>query len=151
MLPDPGAHGVPNLFKLSLQGARLCSSGRGKPETGLKAKKAKLFRTSVEFLGHQLTDKGIHPQHNKIKAIQDWKAPTDVKGVRSFLGLAGFYRQYVHNFAEKSVPMNALLRKGAEWSWTQECQEGFDALKDALTRAPVLALPVKRRRIRGQG
>ena len=107
----------------------------------LKAKKAKLFRTKVEFLGHVLTDTGITPQHDKIKAVRDWKPPKDPHEIRQFLGLAGFYRQYVYNFADKSTAMNALLKKGAPWHWSKACQQGFEAIKDALCEAPVLALP----------
>ena len=107
----------------------------------LKAKKAKLFRNSVEFLGHVLTDSGVHPQHDKIQSVQEWKPPANVHEIRQFLGLAGFYRQYVYNFSDKAAAMNDLLKKGAEWHWSEECQLGFEALKKALTQAPVLALP----------
>ena len=63
----------------------------------LKAKKAKLFRRSVEFLGHILSDQGLQPQHDKIKAVLEWKPPTNVHEIRQFVGLANFYRQYVYN------------------------------------------------------
>ena len=61
--------------------------------------------------------------------------------IRSFLGLAGFYRTYVNSFSDKSTAMNALLKKDAEWNWTPECQQGFEAIKNSLCEAPVLALP----------
>ena len=107
----------------------------------LKKKKANLFKTSVEFLGHVLTDRGLMPQHNKVKAVEDWHVPRDAHEIRQFLGLAGFYRQYIYNFADKSKAMNNLLKKGAEYEWSIECQDGFEAIKAALSSAPVLALP----------
>ena len=67
--------------------------------------------------------------------------PKDQHEIRQFLGLAGFYRQYVYNFADKSKAMNNLLKKGAEWDWNRECQMGFEAINAALISAPVLALP----------
>lgn len=78
---------------------------------------------------------------SKIQAVVEWKAPSDIKGVRSFLGLAGYYRRFVRNFGVIARPLFNLLKKGVPFVWASTTQTGFQALKDQLISAPVLALP----------
>ena len=75
----------------------------------------------------------------KVKAIKEWKTPTKVKDVESFLGFANFYRRFIKNFSHIAVPLNRLKRKG-EWKWTKEEQNAFEELKQKITTQPVLAL-----------
>ena len=79
----------------------------------LKESKAKWFQKSVKFLGHVVSTDGIKPQAAKVEAIRLWKPPASVTEVRQFLGLVGFYRRYIHNFADKAKPLNELCQKGA--------------------------------------
>ena len=81
------------------------------------------------------------PDHQKIQAVQDWPTPTGVTGVHQFLGLASYYRRYIHCFADIAAPHHALTQKCVPFAWTPECAEAFMALKDHLVHAPVLAYP----------
>jgi hypothetical protein len=83
----------------------------------------------------------VATEEDKIKAVRDWITPTNVKQLRGFLGLAGYYRKCVHHFGIICRPLTALLKKGALFIWTSECVQAFEALKQALVSAPVLALP----------
>ena len=121
----------------------------------VKPKKSFFFQTEVSFLGHILSAKGISPNPEKVDKVRDWPLPKTSKEVHSFIGLASYYRRFIPNFAKWSKPLNALIippahqvkvRRGemkkselTEFVWMKECQEGFDALKHALTTAPVLA------------
>ena len=123
----------------------------------IKPKKSFFFQTEVSFLGHVLSAKGISPNPEKVDKVRDWPIPKTSKEVHSFIGLASYYRRFIPNFTKWSKPLNALIvppahqakvRRGemkkselTEFVWSKECQEGFDALKHALTTAPVLAYP----------
>lgn len=95
----------------------------------------------VQFLGHVLDKDGVHVDENKIKIVKEFPVPTTPKRVKSFLGLANYYRRFVKNFSQVSSPMRKLLLKDAKFVWTKECQHAFETLKNALITAPVLALP----------
>jgi hypothetical protein len=77
----------------------------------------------------------------KVTAILDWKAPKDVRRIKSFIGMAGYYRRFVEGFPRIARPMTALLAKKVEFKWTIACQKSFETLKEKLTMAPVLILP----------
>ena len=94
------------------------------------------------FLGHVILAEGVYVDPKKIKAILNWKLPTSVHEVRSFLGLAGYYRRFVQNFSIIASPLIKLLRKNVKFIWNEECQDSFDELKACLTSASVLTLPV---------
>lgn len=108
----------------------------------LVAKEAKcLFRQQqINYLGHVLTPGGLAVDPVKIQIIQQWPSPRSVKDVRSFLGLSGYYRRFIRQYASFAGPLTDLLRK-EPFCWTDRCQEAFDALKKALNTAPVLSLP----------
>ncbi|KAG8491589.1 hypothetical protein CXB51_014771 [Gossypium anomalum] len=84
---------------------------------------------------------GIKVDSSKISAIVDWKPPRNVSEVRSFLGLAGYYRRFVEGFSMIATPLTRLLRKDIKFEWTEKCQQSFDKLKTLLTKAPVLVQP----------
>ena len=84
---------------------------------------------------------GISVDPQKIEAIVDWKPPTNVTEVRSFLGLASYYRKFVEGFSKIATPLTKLTRKEEKFIWSEACQNGFDELKQRLTTAPVLTLP----------
>jgi hypothetical protein len=76
----------------------------------------------------------------KVAAILDWKAPKDVRGIKSFIGMTGYYRRFIEGFSKIARPMTALLAKKVEFKWTPACQESFEMLKQKLTTTPVLVL-----------
>jgi hypothetical protein len=77
----------------------------------------------------------------KVAAILDWKAPKDVRGIKSFIGMASYYRCFIEGFSKIARPMIALLAKKVEFKWTPACQESCEKLKQKLTTTPVLVLP----------
>jgi hypothetical protein len=77
----------------------------------------------------------------KVTTILDWKAPKDVRGIKSFIRMAGYYRRFIEGFSKIARPMTALLEKKVEFKWTLACQKSFDTLKEKLTTTPVLILP----------
>ena len=84
---------------------------------------------------------GIHVDPAKIEAITNWKAPQTVLEVRSFLGLAGYYRRFIKNFSRIAVPLTKLTCKSVKFEWGPKQEEAFRILKQKLTHAPILALP----------
>jgi hypothetical protein len=77
----------------------------------------------------------------KVAAILDWKAPKDVRGIKSFTGMAGYYGHFIEGFSKIVRPMIALLAKKVEFKWTPTCQEYFETLKKKLTTTPILIMP----------
>ena len=75
----------------------------------------------------------------KVEAIRAWEAPTNVKGVRSFLGFANFYRDFIEDFSELSGPLTQLTQKGALWEWKKGEQKAFHKLKERFITGPILA------------
>jgi len=103
-------------------------------EVGLKVKPSKcaLFQTHIHFLGHLISEYGVDPQPEKIKAIQEWPRPKCLKEVRAFYGLASYYRKFVKGFATIAEPFTKLTQKNVRFEWSDEAQTAFDTLKQAL-------------------
>jgi hypothetical protein len=95
----------------------------------------------VPFLGHVLSGDGISIDPTKVQEVLDWKAPTTVHEVRSFLGLTGYYRRFILDFLKIAKPMTQLLEKDNKFVWTPECEQAFRTLRTLLTSAPVLVQP----------
>ncbi|GBG66421.1 hypothetical protein CBR_g61465 [Chara braunii] len=96
---------------------------------------------SVIYLGHVISGEGLAPEATKVAAVQDWPRPANIRDVRSFLGLASYYRKFIKNFSVIAAPLTDLTKKDTSFLWTSECQEAFTRLKEALIHAPVLKLP----------
>ena len=106
-----------------------------------KLSKCLLAQAKVDFRGHIVSDKGIATDPQKAVAIKDWPTPNNVRDVRSFLGLANYYRRFVAHFSSVAAPLTALTGSLIKWLWGPEEQKAFDALKTALITAPILSAP----------
>ncbi|GBG69451.1 hypothetical protein CBR_g4146 [Chara braunii] len=100
--------------------------------------KFQFFLTTISFLGHVMTDKGLQPEPQKVAAVRDALVPTTITQVRAFLGLFSYYRRFIKGFAAIAGPLTNLLRKDQSLVWTPECHKAFSKLKAALISAPVL-------------
>ncbi|XP_063820175.1 uncharacterized protein LOC135062022 [Pseudophryne corroboree] len=110
----------------------------------LKPRKCHLLKSSLEYLGHVVSRDGVYPTPSKVAAVQEWKVPTTVTELRAFLGLVGYYRRFIKDFARIAEPLHALLRgiattkRAALETWGEAQNLAFDRLKASLTEAPVL-------------
>ena len=95
----------------------------------------------MDFLGHVISGEGIAVDPTKVQSVTEWLAPTSVGEIRSFLGLAGYYRRFIENFYKIAKPMTELLKTDTKFKWTEECEASFQELKKRLVTAPVLILP----------
>jgi hypothetical protein len=91
-------------------------------------------------LGHVISEEGVAVDPNKVKSIMEWPTPKDFSDIRSFMGLAGYYRRFIKGFSKFDYPITALQRKGVKFIWTPECEERFQSLKQLLTHAPMLKI-----------
>ena len=107
----------------------------------LNPKKCNFVTQKVEYLGHVVTPDGISPNPDKVRVVQEFPTPSNLKELRNFLGLANRYRRFVKGFSHIAAPLNALTRKGVSFKWSEQCAVAFDKLKRALVSAPVLAYP----------
>jgi hypothetical protein len=103
--------------------------------------KCSFAKTQLHYLGHVISQNGVATDPGKVSVIKSWPSPRSAKEIRSFLGLAGYYRKFVANFGILSRPLTNLLKKGQLFVWHSEHEQAFNALKQALINAPVLALP----------
>jgi hypothetical protein len=106
-----------------------------------KFSKCEFWLDSVKFLGHTISNEGISVDPSKVQEVMDWKPPRSVHQIRSFLGLAGYYRRFVPDFSRIAKPMIELLKKGVKFVLDEKCENAFQTLKQYLTSAPVLAQP----------
>ena len=106
----------------------------------INLKKCSFFQTSVDFLGHKVGSQGIKPLFDKVQAIKDFSRPRNPKEVRSFLGLVGYYRKFIKDFAKISRLLDAL-RKAEKFEWTPEADAAFEELRQKLTEEDILVYP----------
>ena len=107
----------------------------------LKPQTCELFQESVLYLGHTLSKDGIHTNPKKIEKVKNVPIPQSLRQVRSFIGLASYYRKFIQDFATIAKPLHDLMRKYVRFKWTAECTRAFERLKTCLITAPILALP----------
>ena len=105
-----------------------------------KLSKCSFGATEVDYLGHTITGAWVAMENSKIEAVKKWPTPTNLKQVRGFLGLTGYYRRFIKNYASIAAPLTDLLKKDA-FNWNVKAAEAFENLQFATTTAPVLALP----------
>ena len=107
----------------------------------LNPKKCSFVKQRIEYLGHVVTPEGIFPDPGKVEVVKNFPTPASLKELKSFLGLANYYRRFIKGFSEIASPLNALTKKGVKFCWSESCAVAFDRLKRTLTSAPVLAFP----------
>ena len=107
----------------------------------VKMSKCLFAKQQLSYLGHIVSEQGVATDPSKIASIKDWPQPQNIKELRSFLGMVGYYRRFVSQFGLLCKPLTNLLKKGTLFVWTSETEAAFQALKKALISAPVLALP----------
>ena len=105
-----------------------------------KLSKCQFLKEETEYLGFIVSNKGIQVDPKKIKAIQEWEQPKNTTQVRSFLGLANYYRYFIEKFSQKAAPLTGLLKKGEDVikAWDEKCTEAFQQLKYYLTNILIL-------------
>lgn len=108
----------------------------------LQASKCAFAQEGVEFCGFWVDNKGVHTEEAKVAAVRDWPTPTNSKHVKSFLGLTGFYKGFIHHYAHIPIPLYAAAAEPKSFVWNKECHDAFQLLKKRITEAPVLTLPV---------
>ena len=106
----------------------------------LKISKCAFGLQELEYLGHIVTAQGIKVDQGKIQTMVNWPKPTNVSELRAFLGLTGYYRKFVRNYGIIACPLTNLLKKG-QFAWLDEVEAAFQALQQAMTTTPILAMP----------
>jgi hypothetical protein len=106
-----------------------------------KLSKYEFWLREIKFLGHNISPDGVSVDPEKVQEVINWKPLATVRQIRSFLGLAGYYRRFILDFSRIAKPMTELLKKGVKYEWSQKCEDAFHALRQHLTTAPVLAQP----------
>jgi hypothetical protein len=119
----------------------LCFSDYEIINTMLNSSKCEFWLGEVPFLGHVLSEEGIFVDPGKVRDVLNWKPPKSLHQVRSFLGLAGYYRRFIPNFSKTTKPITDLLKKGGKFMWNAGRDEVFQTLKKLLTTSLVLAQP----------
>jgi len=107
----------------------------------LNPTKCAFLQTEVFYLGHVITREGVSTDPAKIDKVAKWPTPQSAREVQQFLGLAGYYRRFVRNFATIAKPLHRLTEKTTRFEWTPECHEAFQILRQRLCSAPILVFP----------
>ncbi len=103
--------------------------------------KCRFLQEKVIYLGHQIDNQGLRTVQSKVDVVKHFPQPTSVEKVRSFLGLTGYYRKFIKNYADIAQPLSSLLKKNTEFSWGPSQTKAFETLKEKLTSSPVLIFP----------
>ncbi|KAI3692533.1 hypothetical protein L6452_32350 [Arctium lappa] len=107
----------------------------------VKFSKCEFWLKEVQFLGHVVSEDGVKVDPTKIEAMMSWEPPTSSTEIRSFLGLAGYYRRFIQDFSKIASPITSLTRKNVNFLWTNAQDQAFQTLKKRLCEAPILSLP----------
>lgn len=107
----------------------------------VKLSKCTFAKQQLRYLGHIISPEGVSTDPSKVQDVQKWPTPMNVKDLRGFLGIAGYYRRFIKKFGMLAKPLTELLKKGVMFVWTESTEQAFQLLKQSLISAPVLALP----------
>ena len=105
--------------------------------------KCHLFYSSILLLGHKVSRLGLSTHTEKVRAILELQSPTKLSQLQTFLGMAVYFSAFIPYYSDRCYPLFQLLRKGAKWAWTAECETAFNSIKSALQEAPVLGHPLE--------
>uniref|UniRef100_A0A3Q7EXW3 Reverse transcriptase domain-containing protein n=1 Tax=Solanum lycopersicum TaxID=4081 RepID=A0A3Q7EXW3_SOLLC len=100
-----------------------------------------IYSRTLEEHGHLVSKNQVRIDPKKVQAIVDWQAPRHVKDLRSFLGLANYYRKFIAGYSKRAAALTDLLKKDVKWVWSERCDEAFQNLKNAIAFEPILKLP----------
>jgi len=106
-----------------------------------KLSKCEFWMDEVQFLGHVISAQGIAVDLAKVEAVVKWESPKSATKIRSFVGLAGYYRRFIEGFSKVVAPLTQLTQKDEPFTWTNKCEESFQELKRRLMSAPILVIP----------
>lgn len=106
-----------------------------------KRSKCEFLKDEVEYLGHVVKNGTVGMDPRKVEAVLNWERPSNIRGIRAFIGLASYYRKFIKDFSKIATPLTNLLRGKTPFIWTDSVEEAFQQLKQAITSAPVLWLP----------
>ncbi|KAE8985902.1 hypothetical protein PR001_g22755 [Phytophthora rubi] len=95
----------------------------------------------MEYLGHHLSDKGVHPAERLVRSVREFPRPTDATEVKRFVHLAGYYRKFIAAIGSIVEPMTKLLKKDVQWDWSEAQEFAFERVKMLLTTRPLLLYP----------
>lgn len=112
----------------------------GDNQLKVNASKCEFVKESIEYLGHWVSAEGVRADPEKIRAMVEWLEPRNIRELRGFLGLTGYYRRFVANYGSIATPLHQVI-KGGGFEWTGEASLAFEQLKQAMMTLPVLALP----------
>lgn len=129
-------------FQTHLQHLRLIFQRLREANLTLQTAKCKFAAKRVIYLGHILSKSGIEVDPDKTRAISTLPPPQNPKKLRSFMGMANYYRKYIFGYSKICTPLNALLYKNAKYIWTESCQQAFDTIKSHLLNAPILHIQI---------
>lgn len=132
-------------FEGHMEALQKVFSAVGRSGLKLKPKKCRLFQSTVTFLGHTVSEQGVGPDPANVVKVENYPRPRNVTEVKSFLGLASYYRRFIKDFAQIANPLTELTKKDKDFEWSTECEVAFGRLKGALVRPPVLAYPTLRK------
>ena len=112
-------------------------------QAGLKLKPSKcaFFQQQVQYLGHLISPSGVRPDPTKTEKVATWPKPTSTRSVQQFLGFANYYRRFIKDFAQIAKPLHQLTERGIAFSWSKDCEDFFNVLRDCLSGAPLLVFP----------
>nr|XP_043625520.1 uncharacterized mitochondrial protein AtMg00860-like [Erigeron canadensis] len=150
--PSSSPWGAPIIFVKKKDGSmRMCIDYREHlkavlnllKENKLYAKfsKCEFWLCEVHFLGHVMSEKGVTVDPSKVEAVIKWPQPKSTSDIKSFLGLAGYYRQFIQDFSRIAKPMIELTKKGVKFVWAKAQEKAFQTLRSKLCEAPILSLP----------
>ncbi|KAK1679066.1 hypothetical protein QYE76_039914 [Lolium multiflorum] len=128
-------------FELHLEHLSTVLSILQRDKWHVKLSKCAFAQQKVNYLGHVVSSEGVSTDESKIQSVRSWPTPVNLKELRGFLGLTGYYRKFIRHYAVISRPLTALLKKGVLFIWTEVEETAFLALKTAMITAPVLAVP----------
>lgn len=107
----------------------------------LQPDKCEFLHHEVTYLGHIIGENGVRPDPKKLAAVRNFPTPKNLKNIRQFLGLAGYYRRFIADFSRTASPLSNMLKKGAAFKWTRDAQHAFETLRESLCKEPILQYP----------